>query len=47
MHVLSPSIATFLSVSEWNALAALLEDRRGLDYFVERIENLNKEMESR
>jgi len=47
MHVLSPSIAAFLTVTEWDAMAALLEDRRGLDYLIEQIENLNKETESR
>ena len=43
MHVLSPSVATFLSSSEWEAMAGLLEDRRGLDYLIEHIETLNKE----
>jgi hypothetical protein len=47
MHVLSPSITSILSSTEWDALAGLLEDRRGLDVLIERIENLNKETESR
>lgn len=47
MHVLSPSITAILSTPEWNAMAELLEDRRGLDVLIERIENLNKETESR
>ena len=47
MHVLSPSITAILSIQEWDAMAGLLEDRRGLDYLIERIENLNKETESR
>lgn len=47
MHVLSPAIATFLSSSEWEAMAELLEDRRGLDYLIEHIENLNKKTERR
>lgn len=47
MHVLSPSITSILSSREWDALAGLLEDRRGLDVLIERIENLNKETESR
>jgi len=38
MHVLSPAVTTFLSSSDWDALAHLLEDRRGLDYMLERIE---------
>lgn len=47
MHVLSPSVAAVLSASEWDAMAALLEDRRGLDYLIEHIEKLNKETERR
>ncbi|MDG1477977.1 MAG: hypothetical protein P8R54_00230 [Myxococcota bacterium] len=47
MHVLSPSVAAVLSASEWDAMAALLEDRRGLDYLIEHIEKLNTETERR
>jgi hypothetical protein len=47
MHLLSPAISTMLSASEWDAMAALLEDRRGLDHLIGRIENLNKETERR
>jgi hypothetical protein len=38
MHLLSPSIGAFLSATEWNAMAALLEDRKGLDYVLLVIE---------
>lgn len=43
MHVLSPSITAFLTGPEWDAIAQLLEDRRGLDYLLERIETLDSE----
>ena len=38
MHLLSPSIGAFLSATEWNAMAALLENRKGLDYVLRVIE---------
>jgi hypothetical protein len=47
MHVLSPSVSAVLSTSEWDAMAALLEDRRGMDYLIGYIEKLNKETERR
>jgi hypothetical protein len=43
MHVLSPSITAFLDVSDWDALAALLEDRRGVEYLIREIERLDEE----
>ncbi len=43
MHVLSPSVTAFLTTDDWDALALLLEDRRGLDYVLERIEALDAE----
>ena len=43
MHVLSPSIAAFLSPVSWDALAKLLEKREGLDYFLERLEAIDAE----
>jgi hypothetical protein len=43
MHVLSPAITTILSADSWDELAHLLEDRRGLDYLLGRIEELDKE----
>ncbi len=46
MHVLTPSIGAALSPRDWEALAHLLEDRRGLDYLIERIEDLDRERRS-
>ncbi len=46
MHVLSPSITVFLSTEDWDQLAHLLEDRRGLDYMLARIEALDAEQAS-
>ena len=43
MHVLSPSVTAFLTTEDWDQLAHLLEDRRGLDYVLERIEALDAE----
>jgi hypothetical protein len=42
MHLLSPSIGTFLSATEWDAMAALLEDRKGLDYVLRVIEQTDE-----
>lgn len=42
MHVLSPSIAALFTAPEWDALAGLLEDRRGLDYLLDRIEAVDR-----
>ncbi|MBX2802363.1 MAG: hypothetical protein KTR31_32085 [Myxococcales bacterium] len=41
MHMLSPSIAAFLPVNQWDALAALLEERDGLEVLVRRIEDID------
>lgn len=41
MHVLSPSITALFTVPEWDLLAGLLEDRRGIDYVLDRIEALD------
>ena len=43
MHLLSPAITTFLMAGEWDALASLLEDRRGLEYILDRIEAVDSE----
>ncbi len=43
MHVLSPSIAAVLPPLGWDDLARLLEDRRGLEYVIRRIEQLDEE----
>ncbi len=42
MHMLTPSIGAMLSSADWDALAGLLEDRRGLDVLIERIEALDR-----
>ncbi len=42
MHVLSPSVTAFLSSDDWDQLALLLEDRRGLDVLLERIEAIDR-----
>ena len=41
MHVLSPTVVTLLNSVEWDHIARLLEDRRGLDYIIEQIEDAN------
>lgn len=43
MHLLTPSIGAFLTVPEWDQFARLLEDRRGLEYVLRRIEELDGE----
>ncbi|MDX1382389.1 MAG: hypothetical protein R3190_02040 [Thermoanaerobaculia bacterium] len=43
MHLLTPSIAVFLTVPEWEEMARLLEDRRGLEHVIRRIESLDRE----
>ncbi len=45
MHVLSPSITALLSADDWDRLAHLLEDRRGLDHLIRRIELLDEQRE--
>ncbi len=46
MHVISPSIAVFLSPRQWDALAALLEHRRGLEVVLRRIEQLDAALQA-
>lgn len=46
MHILTPAISTFLTSEAWNAMADLLEDRRGMDYVLERIEKADRERKS-
>lgn len=41
MHLLTPSIAVFLSPVDWEALSTLLEHRRGLEVVLRRIEQLD------
>ncbi len=38
MHMLTPSVAAFLSPDRFDALARLLEDRRGIDVLISEIE---------
>ncbi len=42
MHMLSPSIGAVLTTSQWDALARLLEHRRGVDVILARIEELDR-----
>jgi hypothetical protein len=39
MHLLTPSLGAFLTVTQWEAMAALLEEREGLEYVIRRIED--------
>ena len=43
MHMLTPSVTALLSYEDWEALAALLEDRRGLEIIIQRIEAVDRE----
>ena len=43
MHILTPSIGTFLSPHAWNEMAKLLEERKGIDYVISRIEELDSQ----
>lgn len=43
MHVLTPAIAAFLPVNQWNALAALFEEPDGLERFVAHLELVDRE----
>jgi len=38
MHLLTPSIGAFLTVTQWEAMAALLEERDGIEYLICQIE---------
>ena len=42
MHMLTPSIGTFLTNNEWEHLARLLEHRGGIDVVLRRIEVLDE-----
>ena len=39
MHLLSPMAAVLSPMRGWDDLACLLDDRRGLDYLLNRLEN--------
>lgn len=41
MHLLTPSIAVFLSPADWEALSALLEHRQGPEVILRRVEQLD------
>ena len=43
MHMLTPAMSAFLTSSAWHSMADLLEDRRGMDYVLERIEHAQRE----
>ena len=43
MHLLSPSVGTILAPNSWDAIAKLLEEREGMDYFLQRIEEIDAE----
>lgn len=43
MHLFTPAIAAFLPVNQWNALAAMLEERDGLERFVAHLEKVDQE----
>ena len=43
MHLLSPTIGAFLTTTQWHDLATLLEDRRGLEYMLRRIEQIDED----
>lgn len=43
MHLLTPAMAAFLPVNQWNALAAMFEEPDGLDRFVAHLEQIDRE----
>ena len=43
MHLLSPAVTTFLTEHEWNAMAKLLEQRRGVEYVLQTIERIDRD----
>ena len=45
MHVMSPAITAFLAPHAWDALAKLLEEREGMEYFIHRLEELDAQEE--
>ena len=40
MHLLTPSLGAFLTVTQWEAMAALLERRDGVEYLIRQIEDV-------
>jgi len=43
MYLLSPAVTTFLSKPDWDAMAALLEQRSGVEYVLRVIEQVDRE----
>ncbi len=43
MYLLSPAVTTFLSKPDWDAMAALLEHRSGVEYVLRVIEQIDRE----
>ena len=39
MHVMAPAAATLVPFAEWDEVARLLEDRRGIEYVITCVEN--------
>ena len=46
MHIMSPAVHTLVPMAEWDHLAHLLEDRRGVEYLIRRIETAVEEKAS-
>ena len=38
MHVLSPAVSMLVPMAEWDQLATLREDRRGIEYVINQLE---------
>ena len=43
MHVMSPAASLLIPFSEWDAVAKLMEDRRGVEYVITVIERVDAE----
>ncbi len=42
MYLLSPAVTTFLSERDWDAMAKLLEQRGGVEYVLQVLEDLDR-----
>jgi hypothetical protein len=42
MYLLSPAVTTFLSERDWEAMAKLLEQRGGIEYMLQVLEDLDR-----
>ncbi len=47
MHVMSPAVGMLVPHGEWDQLASLLEDRRGVEYVIRRLETQAEEKRQR